>query len=651
MNMGDELASSFVQITTHLATNTISTVTNLIAEIMKMLQIKAEHDARIGTDLSKIKPGEVSMRDLIENARSLGDSISSSEHGLSSNDAYELARLAKKYGIPLSFTNKESGDNIHAHMRTSDVPFFKQMMTDMMKEKLETRPQELGNFKVQSWEIPYITAELNKYNLNATFGRTKQNEYFCLYEKADERAILIARAEFINKYKDIQKNFCVDCDENGNYTIKDLYSGKEFSLSDVDKKSFNEVSKDIENFLGYDRSRAQLAAAKFGEENLKDTVKENYFDNPQNETHEIKTNIAFESDDVYCSKYTMLKIVPKEDNTARYVFSGSDGRFAVINPHMTSKEIAEELRQHLGIRNQDEINSLTGKAEKAINYFAITEDVTKYSSEYSFSKEDFNLSNIDNVKNMVREEDGHRYARTLPIDNLKLDIRRTDIDNFSVVCHAEHSETDEQDHKMQTTDIKTIQLTLKDQSKAMHELEQLCIDHGVPEGVASRVAFDTFEKAKMQETEKVVTVSETRIEQAVHYSNNLKVEADVYCQGQSTTININDQKKAAKQIADTMNVSKEEAAGIVEKADKKLTERQHAYLSKKGYECSDWDVGEASYVISMIKENNWEIPDELNPNTFDIKSIYNNSEINKDINVPEVKVPEIDIEEASIGGI
>ena len=129
----------------------------------------------------------------------------------------------------------------------------------------------------------------------------------------------------------------------------------------------------------------------------------------------------------------------------------------------------------------------------------------------------------------------------------------------------------------------------------------------------------------MQETEKVVTVSETRIEQAVHYSNNLKVEADVYCQGQSTTININDQKKAAKQIADTMNVSKEEAAGIVEKADKKLTERQHAYLSKKGYECSDWDVGEASYVISMIKENNWEIPDELNPNTFDIKSIYNNS--------------------------
>ena len=33
MNMGDELASSFVQITTHLATNTISTVTNLIAEI------------------------------------------------------------------------------------------------------------------------------------------------------------------------------------------------------------------------------------------------------------------------------------------------------------------------------------------------------------------------------------------------------------------------------------------------------------------------------------------------------------------------------------------------------------------------------------------------------------------------------------------
>lgn len=655
MNMGDELGAATVHVATNIAQSTISTVANLIAEILKMIQASKEHNLRMselglksGVDISDIKPGEVKMKDLINSARKNGDSISTSEHGVSLDDSKKLAKIAKEYGVPVSFTN--SGDSVHAHVRSKDLPIFKQMFTDMMRDKLNSKPQDLGNFKVQSWEIPYITAELNRYELNAQFGKTKNGEYFCMYDKADEKAILIARGEFIKKYNDVKKDFMVDKDEEGFYTLKDINTGKEISFDDS-KKSYRGLSEELQKNFGYDKNKADIAAAKFGEENLKGEEKENYFSNPQNDTKSIITNINFENEDVYTSQYTCMRVVPKEDSIQRIVFADNEGRFAVINPNMKTSEIADELKNQLCINDKKEIDSLVGKAEKAMLYYAKREDATRYSSEYNFTKTDFDLSDIDTISGMRRETDGHVYTRELPLDSLNLKIERNGKDSFTVTSDAVHIETTESKELSKSIESKTISFSFSDKKKAIHELEQIFVDQGVPESVAKRAAFDTFGKAESQETEKIVTVEEIKTESAVYYSDNLKVEAEIYCSGKTATVDITNPDKGIQQIENAFGVSKNQASEMYNDVSDKLTDRQLSVLEKFGYDCEDWTVGEASFVIEKIAENEWKIPEGMEPSDFSIDNYRDISGINAEKTIPEPEIDIDDIDEVmSMGG-
>ena len=59
------------------------------------------------TNLTGIKPGEVSLKDLAENARETGEALSVSQHGFSQEDRKAIARTAKKYGIPLRSSAKK----------------------------------------------------------------------------------------------------------------------------------------------------------------------------------------------------------------------------------------------------------------------------------------------------------------------------------------------------------------------------------------------------------------------------------------------------------------------------------------------------------------------------------------------------------------
>ena len=83
------------------------------------------------TNLTGIKPGEVSMKDLAENARNTGEAISIAQNGYSQEDRKAIARTAKKYGIPVAFTNTKGKNNLYANVRSGDLPIFKQICTTM----------------------------------------------------------------------------------------------------------------------------------------------------------------------------------------------------------------------------------------------------------------------------------------------------------------------------------------------------------------------------------------------------------------------------------------------------------------------------------------------------------------------------------------
>ncbi|MBR3023404.1 MAG: hypothetical protein IKH71_03020 [Oscillospiraceae bacterium] len=653
MAHGDDLASVSLQMSMTVAQTAGSVVREIIADLLKMLQAQREYNLRrselqlrSGIDTSPLKGGEVRVRDLMDSARKTADSVSMSEHSISEADKNKLTGLADQYGIPIAFT-KRGEDSYMAHVRGRDVPVLKEMLTDLMQDKINQK-QSIGNFKLQKWEIPFLTNELNHYQLNAQFGQTKKGDYFCMYDKQDEKAVLIARSEFHRKYKEVRDNFTASKDEQGFFVLKDKASGKEITFDDT-QKSCREISAALQENFGYDKNKADIAAAKFGEENLQGKFKRNYFDNPINDTKSITTNIAFADENAYTEQYTCMRVVPKTDSTQRVIFADNDGRFAVLDPKMTHSEMADELKAQFGLSDKKEIDALVSKAEKTMLYYAKNEE-QKFTSEIKFDKKDFNMSDIETVSGMRREMDGHVYTRSLPVDELKLDIDRTGKNSFSVKSHAVHVETNENQETTRSTESRMFTFSFSDKKQAVHELEAGLMSQGVPQPIANRAAMDAYGKAEAQETSRIVSVEGVKTDSAAHYSADLTVEAEVYSAGKSAAIDVSDKKNGLEQLQSSFGVDKDTAMDMYDDIERKLTDKQQNVLEGFGYECEDWTITEASYVIGKISENDWKVPDDMQPSEFSIDSLRNPT-IELKTDKHELPVPEVpDMDDVSLGG-
>jgi hypothetical protein len=126
------------------------------------------------TDLTNLKPGYAEYKDLVESARITGDTITTSEHGMNREDMKAVCRKAKKYGIPVAFKNPKGKDNIYACIRGSDLPIFKQLCTEVIKDKIAEAPEKLGNFKCEEWEVPFLAAEMKNVDVAAMFPKSEK---------------------------------------------------------------------------------------------------------------------------------------------------------------------------------------------------------------------------------------------------------------------------------------------------------------------------------------------------------------------------------------------------------------------------------------------------------------------------------------------
>lgn len=222
MNMSDDVTGVTLQVVqkgadvaAHTAKELIDLIMRMLAEMNRQRERNNNKQPEVNsTDLTSIKPGRVGMDTLRSNAKTIGDTLSMSENALTKADMQFIAQKAKKYGIPVAFSNAKSKDNIFATVRTGDLPLFKQLCTELMKSKIAERPQELGNFHCEAWEIPFLTAQFNRNDLSAQFIQTTDGKNLCIFEKCDEKAIKMTRDSFVQQCTDVKNDLAFDRDEN-----------------------------------------------------------------------------------------------------------------------------------------------------------------------------------------------------------------------------------------------------------------------------------------------------------------------------------------------------------------------------------------------------------------------------------------------------
>ena len=629
MNMSDEVTGASLQVATRAAESGMHMIDRTLDLIAKLLQMLAEIEKNrqmnsgrssgrdnsvTSTNLTDLKSGAVRIRDLISDAKKNNDTISASEQGLTDEDRKYITKKAKEYGIPVAFTGTEGKDNLYANVRTADLPIFQRICTDMMKNKIAERPQELGNFKVQEWEMPFIINELNKHDLSAQFGKTRDGEYFCLYEKSDEKAIHIARNEFVRKCNELKTDITFDRDEQGFYTLKDIRSGREISFDKVPSKE--ELAEQIQQKFGYDENKAKIACAKFGEEQLKGLEKEQFFsDNPQNEFSNIKSNVHVKGESILTQEFSCWHMTPKSDKIPRVVFrSNEDGKFAVLNPEkMTRKQMSDILRKQLWLKDDKQINALIDKADKISEYYIREENS---SLNYEFKKTDFDMSNPDVVSEMRRtDNDGNTFTKEVPVSSVSNAIERTDKDNFTVEIAVTKTEKDQNGKEYSSSDKNLLRLSFSDKKDSLFQMTQLYKRQGMPEHIAKQMAKDVFRMAENQNPEKVVLIEEAR-ENSVTLSHHDK----------KITVDISKPEKAVKEISDTFDISDAQAEQILEMSNEKFN---LATESAKLSETEEKKISEMQTALSEQQKNRQEQ-----------NSIHNNQEISLDYgysnNIPDI---------------
>ena len=572
MNMSDDVTGVTLQIVqkgadvaAHAAKEVFDAIMRLLMELGRNRErnrnnqanptAKPEKPEVTSTDLTDIKTGRVEMKTLRDNAKAIGDTLSMSENALTKEDMKFIVKKAKAYGIPVAFSNERSKDNIFASVRTGDLPLFKQICTELMKSKIAERPQELGNFHCEAWEIPFLTAHLNKNDLSAQFIHTADGKNLCVFEKKDEKAIRMTRDAFVRQCNEVKSEMAFDRDESGFITIKNLRSGKELSFDEIpDKKS---LASKMQEAFGYDEIKAQIAAARFGEEMLTGEQKEKFFsDSAQQEFKQVEANVSLEGEDTVCKEYQCWRVIPKTDERPRIVFQNDEGEFSVLEPEkMTRHQMRNALSEQLGITDRKRQTALIQKAERIASFYAQSESHT---AEYEFKKSDFDLTDVRYAMGLRKtDEQGNTiYTKKLPVSSMSSEINRTEKDFFRVSSTVTAIETDANGVDHERHDTQELVLSFSDKKSSLQQLREMYVAQSVPDHVAKQMAKEVFRKAEMQNPEKPIRIQEVRDKaMTVAYGT------------QTAEVTTSDKQAAASKIAEDFGVPEETAEVIVEKAE------------------------------------------------------------------------------------
>ena len=522
MNMSDDIAGAVINVSGRGVSEAARSARVMLEAILRLLRYLAKsrqmskEKKQLDIQNKKIldiKGGKVSVKELLEHCMKNRDQLVSSEHGMTKEDAALLVAKAKKCGIPLALRSEKGKDNVYISFRQSDMPMFRQLSTELIKEKLETRPQELANFKCKEWEIPFINAELKQHDLSAQFAQTKSGEYLAIYERKDAKAIEIARSEFVRKANEVENSIEFSKDNDGFYNITDKISGKTLPFDDTPNRNF--ISRQLQAQFGYDENKANIAAQKFGKEMLMGDEKTRYFSDDPTTEFSYVSQVTWDNEDIMTKAYDCYYVTPKDDGISRVVYQDNEGRFAVLNPpRQTKAHMRNVLEEQLGIKDIAEQDALIAKAEHVTavnaryrNIMGSNEEL--HTHEVIFTKAAFDLSDPEVASGMLRtDESGNTFTKTQPIDSISTSIQRKDTNTFEIKSVANATESDKSGQTHQVSQEQTLMLSFSNKKTALEELKEMYKSQGVPEAAAKDMAKSVFQKAELQNAETVISVEQ-----------------------------------------------------------------------------------------------------------------------------------------------
>ena len=632
MSMSDELAGATLNIgekavtaTLDVSVKTVDLISKLLHDLFQSMEernrlktekkiadmkMKAEYGVSF-SDMTGIKSGEVSTKKLINNAKETFNSIVYLNDGINDADKKFITEKTKKYGIPVAF--RESNGMNYAMIRECDKSTYQQICTEMIEHKIAQPDKAYHNFLCQQWEMPYLSNELNRFNLGAQFGTTKDGKTFCIYRKEDEQAVRIAHGEYLRKHNEVVKDIMIEnnvmTDKNGHQVIFDEGTPHD-ELVDKIRREFN-----------FDKNKAEMLCARFATEYLNNEQRKEFFaDNIQKQFSKIQNNVKVKDENVLCTPYTCLRVKPKTDEVNKIIYMDKNGNFAILHPEKQSnRQMRKILTEELHITDKATLDALIEKCRSVANYYNKEEKIANKSHSKEFSTSDFNMSDPESMKNLRRvDEKGNILTKKIPVNSIDTDIIRNDKDNFTVFTQDFYDEYDENGDEISHSEKQELKLSFNNKQAALEQLKDMYVKQGASEKTASEMAKSVFEKASAQNAEQIVDIEEVKAEK--YFDSDIPrtstAEMALSYGDKSATVKLDDTEKSKKEIMDSLGVDEETAEAALDSGTTSMTFKQESKLQEFGFDTENLTRKDADYLLDRISKNNWKVLEDIKPSVY-----------------------------------
>ena len=363
MPMSDELAGATL--------NYSLKALEIAAELVKMVAPTVKQGTEkllgiIAADKDNMT-GKVDRATLFSEAKAEKSSIMSTSNFID-KDAEQLAAKAKQYGIPVSFIGKDGKQTMEFLSR--DEPVVKQMIQDVMQERLKEAPQNVKSFAVSESNITSVKEQLEKNGVECQFAQTANGKIYCMYPAAEAEKVATIKQELKSIQSGIADNFKAER-KNGVAVMEDATLG--ISISFVNEKNQpltkSHVMEVMQEQFGYTKAEADIAANKFCDDLGLDKKAYLIHNEQLDKINAMKTNIKLESDSVLLKDNTFSAINFK-GGTGTHIFITNGDKGAALTPgSMTETEMKNICITSLNMSEQqaDEAVKKSLKIDSQIN--------------------------------------------------------------------------------------------------------------------------------------------------------------------------------------------------------------------------------------------------------------------------------------------
>ena len=330
----------------------------IIADIIRTLYLFLQKKKNeIKNRPTELKNGIISQNKLMDYAHKNHEKVITQD-GISKKDIPDISKKAKEYGIAVAVTGKNDSQNIKITILESDKAVFEQIMTDILKERLQQNPNELVSFKVKPWEVEPLNAMFDKNGLSAYCVKDGNGDIHFVYDKDNKRAFDIAKNEFRKVHKEVSEGLEIKAEDD--FTIiKDVQSGREISFDEVLTK--DEITQMLQENFGYDEIKASLAANKYASGLSPEEQSIFLNDNPIYAADSIEHSIKIEDESILLNDLNFIHVKLKDDGVDCIVIMDNEGKALTITPDMDNTQINNLINTHLDITDNDTVEAIIDK--------------------------------------------------------------------------------------------------------------------------------------------------------------------------------------------------------------------------------------------------------------------------------------------------